>query len=126
MAMAEPGQVVVLHASRMLDVRAMATMKPKGIFAVPTVAILQYYVARRRRRESGPSRRPWPCPRASLSVKWRRECRLWWAAMWARFRTGGRHEMELMVEFGMPAADVLRADLLNGRSCWDGKERLVS
>jgi hypothetical protein len=48
MAMAEPGQVVVLHASRMLDVRAMATMKPKGIFAVPTVAILQYYVARRR------------------------------------------------------------------------------
>jgi hypothetical protein len=61
-----------------------------------------------------------------ISGKWRREWRLWWVAMWARFRTGGRREMELMVEFAMPAAEVLRANLLNGRSFWDGEERWVS
>jgi imidazolonepropionase-like amidohydrolase len=33
------------------------------------------------------------------------------------------HEMELMVQFGMPAPEVLRADLLNGAKLlgWEGK-----
>jgi hypothetical protein len=34
--------------------------------------------------------------------------------------------MELMVEFAMPAAEVLRANLLYGRSFWDGKARFLS
>ena len=117
------GVVSVDHADS-LSPATMKAMKDKGIFAVPTFAISEYFAdhaespaAIARRREAN----------AFHAAEFRRQI-----AAGVPFAVGSdvgpfphgtqAHEMTLMVKFGMPAADVLRADLLNGAKLldWEG------
>jgi imidazolonepropionase-like amidohydrolase len=96
-----------------LSEKTMAEMKAKQIYAVPTFAILEYF------GEHSPN------------GDWNRGLLAFHAAQFKRQLAAGvpfavgsdvgpfphgtqAREMELMVQYGMPAADVLRADLLNG------------
>lgn len=114
------GVVSVDHADS-LSAATMKAMKDKGIFAVPTFAISEYFadhaespVAAQRLRETN----------AFHAAEFRKQL-----AAGVPFAVGSdvgpfphgtqAHEMTLMVKYGMPAADVLRADLLNGARLLD-------
>ncbi|MGI4759032.1 MAG: amidohydrolase family protein [Janthinobacterium lividum] len=109
------GVVSVDHAD-LLSPATMRLMKDRGIFAVPTFAIGEYFAdhagspnATARRRES----------EAFHAAEFRKQI-----AAGVPFAAGSdvgpfphgtqAHEFVLMNRYGMPAADVLRADLLNG------------
>ncbi len=121
---AEAGVASIDHAYQ-LSPQTMALMKQKGIYAVPTFAISEYFAAHA----------------ASPAVARREQALLAFHA--AQFRqqlaagvpmavgsdvgpfphgTQAR-ELELMVQYGMPAPEVLRADLLNGARLlgWEGE-----
>ena len=127
-ATAEPGTgyavaagVASVDHADYLSPETMRMMKQKGIFAVPTFAISEYFAehaeslaATQRRRES----------EAYHAVEFKKQI-----AAGVPFAVGSdvgpfphgtqAHEMELMVKYGMPAADVLRADLINGAKLLD-------
>lgn len=114
------GVVSVDHADY-LSAATMKAMKDKGIFAVPTFAISEYFAdhaesptAAERLRETN----------AFHAAEFRKQL-----AAGVPFAVGSdvgpfphgtqAHEMTLMAKYGMPAADVLRADLLNGARLLD-------
>ncbi len=118
------GVASVDHAYQLSD-ETMAAMKAKGIFAVPTFAISEYFLET-----------------AGTPERKAREKKLqdYHAAQFKRQMAAGvpfavgsdagpfphgtqAREMELMVEYGMPAAEVLRADMLNGAKLlgWAGQ-----
>lgn len=109
------GVVSVDHAD-LLSSTTMKLMKERGIFAVPTFAIGEYFAdhaespaATARRRES----------EAFHAAEFKKQM-----AAGVPFAVGSdvgpfphgtqAHELVLMAKYGMPNADVLRADLLNG------------
>lgn len=111
------------HAAQLSEA-TMRAMKAKGIFAVPTFAISEYFLeqaggaAKERRRVS-----------QDLHVaEFKKQI-----AAGVPFAVGSdvgpfphgtqAHEMVLMGKYGMPAADVLKADLMNGAKLlgWEGK-----
>jgi imidazolonepropionase-like amidohydrolase len=111
----EAGVVSVDHADN-LSPATMKLMQEKGIFAVPTFAIGEYFA------EHAES------PRATAS---RRQSEAYHVAEFKKQMAAGvpfavgsdvgpfphgtqAHELTLMNRNGMPAADVLRADLING------------
>ena len=118
------GVASVDHAYVLSDA-TMVAMKAKGIFAVPTFAIAEYFA----QTAATPARRQVEEEMQRLHA---REFKRQMAAG-VPFAVGSdvgpfphgtqAREMELMVEFGMPAADVLRADLLNGAKLlgWEGQ-----
>ncbi|MEK6398733.1 MAG: amidohydrolase family protein, partial [Terriglobus sp.] len=114
------GVASVDHADD-LSPETMRLMKQKGIFAVPTFAISEYFAehaespaATQRRHES----------EAYHAAEFKKQL-----AAGVPFAVGSdvgpfphgtqAREMELMVKYGMPAADVLRADLINGAKLLD-------
>ena len=118
------GVMSVDHAYN-LSAETMAMMKEKGIPAVPTFAISEYFAAHAATPEAAAK------DRASLAfhaAEFKKQM-----AAGVPFAVGSdvgpfphgtqARELELMVEYGMPAADVLRADLLNGAKLlgWEGQ-----
>ncbi len=118
------GVMSVDHAD-LLSAETMAAMKEKGIPAVPTFAISEYFA-----EHAG----------SPAAVARRKEQQAFHAAEFRKQLAAGvpmavgsdvgpfphgtqARELELMVEYGMPAADVLRADLLNGAKLlgWEGQ-----
>jgi imidazolonepropionase-like amidohydrolase len=118
------GVVSVDHAYQLSDA-TMAAMKAKGIFAVPTFAITEYFA-----------------DHAGSPAQAERERRLqaFHAAEFRKQLAAGvpmavgsdvgpfphgtqARELELMVEFGMKPLAVLQADMLNGAKLlgWDGQ-----
>jgi imidazolonepropionase-like amidohydrolase len=112
---AEAGVASVDHADQ-LSPATMKRMKERGIFAVPTFAIGEYFAdhagspaATARRRES----------ETYHADEFKKQI-----AAGVPFAVGSdvgpfphgtqARELELMAKYGMPNADVLRADLLNG------------
>ncbi|MCU1321117.1 MAG: amidohydrolase [Acidobacteriaceae bacterium] len=111
------------HAAQLSDA-TMRAMKAKGIFAVPTFAIGDYFLeqaapaAKERRRVS----------QDLHAAEFKKQM-----AAGVPFAVGSdvgpfphgtqAHEMVLMGKYGMPAADVLKADLLHGAKLlgWEGK-----
>jgi imidazolonepropionase-like amidohydrolase len=109
------GVASIDHAFYLSD-QTMAEMKAKQIYAVPTFAIVEYFGAHS----------------ATAGIAdWNKAMLAFHAAQFKRQLAAGvpfavgsdvgpfphgtqAREMELMVEYGMPAAAVLRADLLNG------------
>ena len=106
------GVASIDHAFFLSD-NTMADMKSKQIYAVPTFAIVEYF------SEHSPA------------SDWNKMLQTFHVAQFKRQLAAGvpfavgsdvgpfphgtqAREMELMVQYGMPAADVLRADLLNG------------
>jgi len=108
------GVASIDHAFFLSDT-TMAGMKAKQIYAVPTFAIMEYFGDH---PQSGTGARS----KALLefhAVQFKRQL-----AAGVPFAVGSdvgpfphgtqARELELMVEYGMPAADVLKADMLNG------------
>ena len=100
----------------------MAEMKAKQIYVVPTFAIIEYF------GEHSPNGDWNKALLAFHATQFKRQL-----AAGVPFAVGSdvgpfphgtqAREMELMVQYGMPAADVLRADLLNGAKLlgWAGE-----
>ncbi len=120
----EAGVASVDHADLLSDA-TMAAMKRKGIPAVPTFAIQEYF-AKTAATEAG--RKAEEDVIALHAREFKRQL-----AAGVPFAVGSdvgpfphgtqAREMELMVEYGMPAAAVLQADLLEGARLlgWEGK-----
>jgi imidazolonepropionase-like amidohydrolase len=118
------GVASVDHAYFLSD-RTMAEMKAKGIFAVPTFAISEYFVTH---PQFPGQQAKAKALQAFHATQFKRQM-----AAGVPFAVGSdvgpfphgtqARELELMVEYGMPAADVLRADLLNGAKLlgWAGQ-----
>ena len=109
------GVASIDHAYFLSD-RTMAEMKAKQIYAVPTFAIMEYFG--KQAQSHGPP--GWGNAMLALhAAQFKRQL-----AAGVPFAVGSdvgpfphgtqARELELMVQFGMPPADVLRADLLNG------------
>jgi imidazolonepropionase-like amidohydrolase len=108
-----------------LSGETMAGMRAKQIFAVPTFAIMEYFG--KQAESHGPA--GW----GTAMLKFHAEQFKKQMAAGVPFAVGSdvgpfphgtqARELELMVEFGMPAADVLRADLINGAKLlgWAGQ-----
>lgn len=131
-ATAEPGTGIAVAAgvasvdhAYVLSDDTMAAMKAKGIFAVPTFAISEYFA------QTAPTleRKRFDEEEQQLHAReFKRQI-----AAGVPFAVGSdvgpfphgtqARELELMVQFGMAAAAVLRADLLNGATLlgWKGK-----
>ncbi len=118
------GVMSVDHAYQ-LSAATMRMMKEKAIPAVPTFAISEYFA-----EHAG----------SPAAVARRKEQQLFHAAEFRKQLAAGvpmavgsdvgpfphgtqARELELMVEYGMPAAEVLKADLLNGAKLlgWEGQ-----
>lgn len=108
------GVASIDHAYFLSD-RTMAEMKAKQIYAVPTFTILEYFGAH---SEAGPAQ--WGSAMLTFhAAQFKHQL-----AAGVPFAVGSdvgpfphgtqARELALMVQYGMPAADVLRADLLNG------------
>ena len=103
----------------------MAEMKSKGIYAVPTFAIMEYFAAHPEKAGTGEKSK---ALQAFHAAQFKRQL-----AAGVPFAVGSdvgpfphgtqAKEMELMVQYGMAPADVLRADLLNGAKLlgWAGE-----
>ncbi|HWB33073.1 MAG TPA: amidohydrolase family protein [Acidobacteriaceae bacterium] len=112
---AAAGVASIDHAFFVSD-ETMAVMKAKGIYAVPTFAILDYFA--QQKEPKGPAN--W----GGALLKFHAEQFKRQMAAGVQFAVGSdvgpfphgtqAHEMELMVKYGMPAKDVLQADLLHG------------
>jgi imidazolonepropionase-like amidohydrolase len=120
----EAGVESVDHAYHLSD-RTMAAMKEKGIFAVPTFAISQYFAREAGDTPAGAQRR---AELAYHAAEFRKQL-----AAGVPMAVGSdvgpfphgtqARELELMVEYGMTTVDCLRADLLNGAKLlgWGGQ-----
>ena len=118
------GVVSVDHAYQLSD-ETMATMRAKGIFAVPTFAINDYFAEHPESPGSGAYQRRL---QAFHAAEFRKEL-----AAGVPMAVGSdvgpfphgtqAKELELMVEFGMKPLAVLQADMLNGAKLlgWDGQ-----
>ena len=119
----EAGVMSVDHAYYLSDA-TMAAMKAKGIYAVPTFAIAEYFAA----TATGERKAREEAMQAFHGAQFKRQM-----AAGVPFAVGSdvgpfphgtqARELELMAEFGMSAAEVLRADLLNGAKLlgWEGE-----
>jgi imidazolonepropionase-like amidohydrolase len=111
---AEAGVASIDHAYD-LSPETMKLMREKQIYAVPTFAIVEYFADHDERGNGSVDR----AELAYHAAQFKRQM-----AAGVPFAVGSdvgpfphgtqAREFELMVKFGMPAADVLRADLING------------
>lgn len=131
-AMGEPGTLYAAlagvasidHATQLSD-RTMATMKEKGIFAVPTFAIFEYFAKHRDSQDQAAAE-------AEMLEYKIKEFKKQIAAG-VPFAVGSdvgpfphgtqARELELMVQYGMTPAAVLQADMLHGAKLlgWGGQ-----
>jgi imidazolonepropionase-like amidohydrolase len=111
----EAGVASIDHAY-FLSERTMAEMTAKNIYAVPTFAIMEYFADH---PEEGGAGERFKALQAFHAAQFKRQL-----AAGVPFAVGSdvgpfphgtqARELELMVQFGMPAAEVLKADMLNG------------
>ena len=118
------GVMSVDHAYQ-LSAATMRMMKEKGIPAVPTFAITEYFADHASSPAHGEQQHKL---QAFHAAEFKKQL-----AAGVPMAVGSdvgpfphgtqARELELMVEYGMPAAEVLRADLLNGAKLlgWEGK-----
>jgi imidazolonepropionase-like amidohydrolase len=116
---AEAGVASIDHAY-MLSAATMKMMREKQIYAVPTFAIMEYFAEHPEHGDGARSKRELAFHAAQFKVQ---------IAAGVPFAVGSdvgpfphgtqARELELMVKFGMSAADVLRADLINGAKLLD-------
>jgi imidazolonepropionase-like amidohydrolase len=111
---AEAGVASIDHAYN-LSPATMKLMREKQIYAVPTFAIMEYFGDHPQHGDGSEDRRELAYHAAQFKKQ---------IAAGVPFAVGSdvgpfphgtqAREFELMVKFGMPPADVLRADLING------------
>jgi imidazolonepropionase-like amidohydrolase len=121
---AQAGVASIDHATQLSD-ETIRLMKEKGIFAVPTFAIFEYFAKNRQAQDQAATQAEMLNYKIAEFKKQ--------IAAGVPFAVGSdvgpfphgtqAREMTLMVEYGMKAADVLRADLINGAKLlgWGGQ-----
>jgi imidazolonepropionase-like amidohydrolase len=121
---AQAGVASIDHATQLSD-ETIRLMKEKGIFAVPTFAIFEYFAKNRQAQDQAATQAEMLNYKIAEFKKQ--------VAAGVPFAVGSdvgpfphgtqAREMTLMVEYGMKAADVLRADLINGAKLlgWGGQ-----
>jgi len=121
---AQAGVASIDHATQLSD-ETIRLMKEKGIFAVPTFTIFDYFAKHRESQDQAAAE-------AEMLQYKIREFKKQVAAG-VPFAVGSdvgpfphgtqAREMTLMVEYGMKPADVLKADLINGAKLlgWAGQ-----
>jgi imidazolonepropionase-like amidohydrolase len=121
---AQAGVASIDHATHLSD-ETVRLMKEKGIFAVPTFAIFEYFARNRESQDQAATQAEMLNYKIAEFKKQ--------VAAGVPFAVGSdvgpfphgtqAREMTLMVEYGMKAADVLRADLINGAKLlsWGGQ-----
>ena len=112
------------HGYNLSD-ETMRLMKAKGIYAVPTFAIAEYFAEH---AGSPPRAETERAQQAFHAAEFRKQLQagvpMAVGSDVGPFPHGTQaRELELMVQYGMPAADTLRADLLNGAKLlgWGGQ-----
>ena len=121
---AQAGVASIDHATQLSD-ETMRVMKEKGVFAVPTFAIMEYFAKHRESQDQAATEAE------MLDYKvaqFRKQL-----AAGVSFAVGSdvgpfphgtqARELELMVQYGMKPAAVLQADLINGAKLlgWEGQ-----
>ena len=118
------GVVSVDHAYQLSD-ETMAAMKAKGIFAVPTFAINDYFAEHAKSAEAGAyQRRLQAFHAAEFKKQLAAGVPMAVGSDVGPFPHGTQaKELELMAEFGMKPLAVLQADMLNGAKLldWEGQ-----
>ncbi len=118
------GVASIDHAYQ-LSPQTMASMREKQIYAVPTFAIAEYFADHAATPAAAERERAMQrLHAAEFKKQLAAGVPMAVGSDVGPFPHGTQaREMELMVEYGMPAPDVLRADLLNGAKLlgWDGE-----
>jgi len=121
---AQAGVASIDHATQLSD-ETVRLMKEKGIFAVPTFTIFEYFARNRDSQDQAATQ----AEMLDYKIKEFKKQ----VAAGVSFAVGSdvgpfphgtqAREMTLMVQYGMKAADVLRADLINGAKLlgWGGQ-----
>jgi imidazolonepropionase-like amidohydrolase len=111
---AEAGVASIDHAYN-LSPATMKIMREKHIYAVPTFAVVEYFADHPQRGDGSEDRRELAFHAAQFKKQMAAGVPFAVGSDVGPFPHGTQaHEFELMVKFGMPPADVLRADLING------------
>jgi imidazolonepropionase-like amidohydrolase len=111
---AEAGVASIDHAYH-LSPATMKLMREKQIYAVPTFAIVEYFADHPERGDGSEDRRELAYHAAQFKQQLAAGVPFAVGSDVGPFPHGTQaRELELMVKFGMPLADVLRADLING------------
>jgi imidazolonepropionase-like amidohydrolase len=111
---AEAGVASIDHAYN-LSPATMKLMRDKQIYAVPTFAVVEYFADHPQHGDGSGDRRELAYHAAQFKKQMADGVPFAVGSDVGPFPHGTQaHEFELMVKFGMPPADVLRADLING------------
>ncbi len=111
---AEAGVASIDHAYN-LSPATMKMMRDKQIYAVPTFAVVEYFADHPQRGDGSEDRRELAYHAAQFKLQMAAGVPFAVGSDVGPFPHGTQaREFELMVKFGMPPADVLRADLING------------
>jgi len=111
---AEAGVAAIDHAYD-LSPSTMKIMRERQIYAVPTFAVVEYFADHPQHGDGSEDRRELAYHAEQFKKQMAAGVPFAVGSDVGPFPHGTQaRELELMVKFGMPAADVLRADLING------------
>jgi imidazolonepropionase-like amidohydrolase len=120
----EAGVASVDHAY-VLSAATMKMMREKQIYAVPTFAIVDYFVEHPQHGDGSVDRRELAFHAAEFKKQMAAGVPFAVGSDVGPFPHGTQaRELELMVKYGMSPADVLRSDLINGAKLLDWAEEI--
>lgn len=120
---AQAGVASIDHATQLSD-ETMRLMKEKGIFAVPTFAIFEYFATHREQEQAATEAEMLDYKIKEFKKQIAAGVQFACGSDVGPFPHGTQaRELELMVQYGMKPAAVLQADMINGAKLlgWDGK-----
>lgn len=120
---AQAGVASIDHATHLSD-ETIRLMKEKGIFAVPTFAIFEYFATHREQEQAATEAEMLKYKVAEFKKQVAAGVQFACGSDVGPFPHGTQaRELELMVQYGMKPAAVLQADMVNGAKLlgWEGQ-----
>jgi imidazolonepropionase-like amidohydrolase len=120
---AQAGVASIDHATHLSD-ETIRLMKEKGIFAVPTFAIFEYFATHREQEQAATEAEMLEYKIAEFKKQVAAGVQFACGSDVGPFPHGTQaRELELMVQYGMKPAAVLQADMINGAKLlgWEGQ-----
>jgi imidazolonepropionase-like amidohydrolase len=120
---AQAGVASIDHATHLSD-ETIRLMKEKGIFAVPTFAIFEYFATHREQEQAATEAEMLEYKIAEFKKQVAAGVPFACGSDVGPFPHGTQaRELELMVQYGMKPAAVLQADMINGSKLlgWEGQ-----
>ncbi len=120
---AQAGVASIDHATHLSD-ETIRLMKEKGIFAVPTFAIFEYFATHREQEQAATEAEMLEYKIAEFKKQVAAGVQFACGSDVGPFPHGTQaRELELMVQYGMRPAAVLQADMINGAKLlgWEGQ-----